>query len=158
MTGTVNTSVTWTITEVGGGSVDATGRYVAPSGAGTFHVVAKSIADPNVSGSAVVTVTATAPPPPPPPASSPASCANEPMRTTGTTYYVCDCQAGSAPGCVAGSDANAGTSKSAPWQSWAKAMAKFKTMNGGDTIAMCRGGAWTQVAGTCASMAGNGYS
>jgi hypothetical protein len=156
VTGTVNTSVTWSVVEVGGGTIDAAGRYVAPSGTGTFHVIAKSAADPGVSASAVVTVTAAAPPPPPPP--SLAACANEPLRTTGTTYYVCDCQAGASPGCVAGNDANPGTSKSAPWQSWAKAMAKFKTMNGGDTIAMCRGGAWTQVAGTCASMAGNGYS
>ncbi len=239
VTGTVNTSVTWTVTEVGGGTVDSAGNYVAPSGTGTFHVVAKSVADPAVAGTAVVivtaspsvtvavspsstsvapsqtltfaaivngssdtavtwmvqeasacgaisstgvytaptsaatchvvatshadgtksatasvTVTATAPPPP----ASQATCANEPLRATGTTYYVCDCQAGAAPGCVAGNDANAGTSKSAPWQSWAKAMAKFKTMNGGDTIAMCKGGAWNGVAGTNPTMAGNGYS
>ena len=59
VTGTVNTSVTWKVTEAGGGSVDASGRYVAPSGTGTFHIVATSVADPSVSSSAVVTVTST---------------------------------------------------------------------------------------------------
>ena len=59
VTGTVNTSVTWKVTEAGGGSVDASGRYVAPSGTGTFHVVATSAADPTISASAVVTVTST---------------------------------------------------------------------------------------------------
>ena len=86
-----------------------------------------------------------------------ASCANEPLRTTGTTYYVCDCQGGADPSCVPGRDSNRGT-KAAPWQSWTKALAQFKTMNGGDTIALCRGGAWNAVAGTCANRAGNGMS
>lgn len=64
VTGTVNTSVTWSIQEQAGGSVDATGRYVAPSnGGGVFHVTATSVADPRASATATVTVT---PPPPPP--------------------------------------------------------------------------------------------
>lgn len=83
-------------------------------------------------------------------------CASSPLRTTGTTYHVCDCQEGAVAGCVAGSDSNAGTSKGAPWQSWSKAMATFKTMRGGDTIALCRGGAWSDVPGTCSNFAGNG--
>ena len=36
VTGAVNTSVAWSVVEAGGGTVDATGRYVAPAGAGTF--------------------------------------------------------------------------------------------------------------------------
>jgi hypothetical protein len=62
VTGAVNTSVAWSVVEAGGGTVDATGRYVAPSGAGIFHVKAVSAADPAVSGAATVTVTQ--PPPP----------------------------------------------------------------------------------------------
>lgn len=39
-----NTSVTWTVTEAGGGTV-TNGIYTAPSTAGTYHVVARSVAD-----------------------------------------------------------------------------------------------------------------
>lgn len=56
--GSANTAVTWTVTEAGGGSVNDTGLYTAPGTAGTFHVVAKSVADPTVSGSALVNVSA----------------------------------------------------------------------------------------------------
>ncbi len=61
-----NTAVTWSVLEAGGGLVDSTGLYTAPGSTGTFHVVATSVADPAISGSAVVTV-GTAPPPPPVP-------------------------------------------------------------------------------------------
>jgi hypothetical protein len=68
VTGTANTAVTWSLQEgVAAGAVDATGLYVAPAAAGTFHVVATSVADPSRSDVALVTVTATPPPPPPPP-------------------------------------------------------------------------------------------
>ena len=53
-----NTSVTWTITESGGGSVNASGLYTAPSAAGTYHVVATSVADASKSDTATVTVAA----------------------------------------------------------------------------------------------------
>ncbi len=53
-----STAVTWSVQEgSGGGSVDAGGRYTAPSGTGTFHVVATSVADTSRSGSATVSVT-----------------------------------------------------------------------------------------------------
>jgi uncharacterized cupin superfamily protein len=39
-----NTAVTWTVTEAGGGTV-TNGIYTAPSTAGTYHVVARSVAD-----------------------------------------------------------------------------------------------------------------
>src|SRR4051812_39784630 len=40
-----STAVTWSITEAGGGSANASGLYTAPANAGTFHVVATSVAD-----------------------------------------------------------------------------------------------------------------
>ena len=73
------------------------------------------------------------------------SCAAEPLRTTGAKYYVCSCDAGAAAGCVAGNDANSGTSPSAPWKTIGKARAQFTSMNGGDTVALCQGGSWSGV-------------
>lgn len=137
--GAASTAVTWSITEGAGGTIDTAGRYVAPSSVGTFHVVARSVANTSISGSAVVTVTAAAP------GGGLGPCASEPLRTTGTVYYVCDCQAGAASGCVAGSDTNAGTSPSAPWQSWAKAWSTLNTMAAGNTVALCRGGRWNSL-------------
>jgi Galactose oxidase, central domain len=59
VTGTINTSVTWTITEgAAGGTIDTNGNYVAPAGQGTFHVVVTSVADPTKSATATVTVVA----------------------------------------------------------------------------------------------------
>ena len=60
VTGSTNTSVTWTVQEgAAGGAVSSTGLYTAPSAAGTFHVVARSVAD--ASKTAVVTITVTVP-------------------------------------------------------------------------------------------------
>jgi O-glycosyl hydrolase len=58
VTGAVNTACTWSVTEAGGGSVSAAGLYTAPNTAGTFHVVAKSSADPSKTASATITVPA----------------------------------------------------------------------------------------------------
>ncbi len=56
-TGTTNTSVNWTVLEgAGGGSITSAGIYTAPKAAGTFHVVATSVADSSKSASAIVTV------------------------------------------------------------------------------------------------------
>lgn len=44
VTNSANTAVTWTVTEGGGGSV-TNGIYTAPQTAGTYHVVARSVAD-----------------------------------------------------------------------------------------------------------------
>jgi len=63
VTGTAVTAVNWSVLEPAGGTIDGTGRYVAPGAAGVFHVTASSAADPTASATAVVTVTA--PPPPP---------------------------------------------------------------------------------------------
>ncbi|MCA9932622.1 MAG: right-handed parallel beta-helix repeat-containing protein [Ardenticatenaceae bacterium] len=58
-----------------------------------------------------------------------------------TTYYVCDCQPGADGDCVAGSDANTGTSPSAPWQTYDKARTVFNsTIQAGDEIRFCDGG------------------
>jgi hypothetical protein len=71
------------------------------------------------------------------------SCDTTPPRSTGTIYYYCDCGAGAAPGCVAGNNANAGTSPSAPRQTLDDATTRFGSMVSGSTIALCRGGIWT---------------
>jgi hypothetical protein len=50
-----NTAVTWTMTEADGGTVTS-GSYLAPTTAGTFHVVARSVADPTKTATATVVV------------------------------------------------------------------------------------------------------
>lgn len=53
-----NGSVTWTVQEgASGGTVSPTGSYVAPAGAGTYHVVATSAEEPARSAAAEITVT-----------------------------------------------------------------------------------------------------
>lgn len=47
--------------EAGGGTITPTGLYTAPATAGTFHVVATSVADPTKSATATVTVTPATP-------------------------------------------------------------------------------------------------
>ena len=53
-----STGVTWSVQESGGGTVDSNGQYTAPASAGSFHVVATSVADTSksASGLAVVSV------------------------------------------------------------------------------------------------------
>lgn len=65
VTGSSNTAVTWSIQEgAAGGSISPAGVYTAPpvvaNGTGTFHIVATSLADPQKSATATVTVTAMA--------------------------------------------------------------------------------------------------
>jgi hypothetical protein len=57
--GAADTSVRWSVTEPGGGTVDASGRYVAPQQNGAYHVVAQSVASPSATATASVRVTAT---------------------------------------------------------------------------------------------------
>lgn len=55
VTGTSDSSVTWSIEEgSAGGTIDGRGQYQAPAGEGTWHVVARSVADPSATGSATV--------------------------------------------------------------------------------------------------------
>ena len=52
-----DTSVRWSVHEgASGGTIDAEGLYTAPNTAGTYHVVAVSVADSSRSSSATVTV------------------------------------------------------------------------------------------------------
>ena len=65
VTGSSDTACTWSVQETSGGTVTSgttanAGVYTAPATAGTYHVIAKSHADPTKS--AVATVTVTAPP------------------------------------------------------------------------------------------------
>lgn len=62
-----------------------------------------------------------------------------------TTYYIADCQSGAASGCVAGNDANSGTSPSAPWRSTSKLASAFNAAKPGDQFLLAKGGAWTGV-------------
>jgi len=135
VTGATDTAVTWSVRETSGcGSITQAGVYSAPASAATCHVVATSRAQ--TSSSATATVTVTAAPQPPPSG----TCSAEPLRTTGTTYFYCDCAAGAAAGCVPGNDANAGTSASAPRRTGWKD--RFTSMAAGSTVALCRGGAF----------------
>ena len=145
VTGSADTAVSWTVRETSGcGAISSTGVYTAPGTAGTCHVVATSRADATKSATANVTVTSATPPPPSGPLPA---CATAPLRTTGTLYYYCDCGTGAAAGCVAGNDANPGTNPSAPRRTFSNARARFNGMNAGDTVALCRTGAWNENGG-----------
>jgi chitinase len=68
VTGTVETSVDWSIAEgPAGGSVSTSGVYTAPVADGVYHVVAASRADPSRQRVASVTVGLSDSPAPSPP-------------------------------------------------------------------------------------------
>ena len=75
VTGTATSAskaVSWSVQEgAAGGTVNGSGVYTAPSSAGTFHVIATSVADNTESASATITVTAAPTPPPGPPSGPP---------------------------------------------------------------------------------------
>lgn len=62
-----------------------------------------------------------------------------------TNYYVCDCATGADPNCIAGNDANNGTSPSTAWQSTSKVNAVVNTLQAGDQILFAKGGAWVDA-------------
>jgi hypothetical protein len=68
VTGTLETSVSWSVDEAGGGTVGANGLYTAPATEGTYHVRAASAVASGSSATSVVRVKATAPVPAPTPA------------------------------------------------------------------------------------------
>ncbi len=78
-----STAVTWAVQEMSGGAIDAGGTYVAPSNAGTYHVIASSVADPSSKDSATVTVT-----PGPPVISVTISPASASTTTGGTVPFT----------------------------------------------------------------------
>lgn len=57
VSGAVNSQVTWSVLESGGGSIASGGTYQAPPVAGMYTVVARSVVDPSAQGTARVTVT-----------------------------------------------------------------------------------------------------
>ena len=62
VTGSDNKGVSWSIQEGGaGGSITDGGRYTAPSKPGTYHVIARSKANPDKKATATVTVNAAQP-------------------------------------------------------------------------------------------------
>jgi hypothetical protein len=60
VTGFANTSVTWTIQETGGGTINSAGLYTAPSAEGFYHVIVTSAQVTTVSASATISVTTSA--------------------------------------------------------------------------------------------------
>ncbi|HYD53101.1 MAG TPA: hypothetical protein VEA99_10750, partial [Gemmatimonadaceae bacterium] len=141
------------------GSISTAGLFTAPAEAGTYRVQATYG---GVTGAATVNVVTGTPPTGAPPRSAPpkdhynyasSTCGNMPLRTTGRVYYFCDCQAGAQTGCVAGNDANNGLSPATPKRRWYTATQTFNAMNAGDTVALCKGGAWNLdvATGTCGS-------
>lgn len=66
-TGTFSSAVSWSVT--GGGTINASGLFTAPTTAASVDIAATSAQDPTKSGSATITVQATPPPPPQVPAS-----------------------------------------------------------------------------------------
>jgi len=54
--GATDQSVTWSLTEAGGGSVTGSGVYTAPATAGTYHITATSVVDTTKTGTATITV------------------------------------------------------------------------------------------------------
>jgi hypothetical protein len=58
VSGAASTAVDWSVQEVGGGSVNASGVYTAPATTGTFHVVVSSRVDPTRQATATITVAA----------------------------------------------------------------------------------------------------
>ena len=66
-------------------------------------------------------------------------------NTAGTTYFACDCGPGANAACIAGNDDATGTSPATPWKTIEKARLAFAGLSAGDTIALCRGGAFTLI-------------
>jgi len=58
VTGTTNQAVTWQLEESWGGTLTANGVYTAPMIAGTYHIIATSVFNPNDSATVTVNVTA----------------------------------------------------------------------------------------------------
>lgn len=56
VTGTRNTSVTWTVDQANGGTITGTGVYTAPETPGTYNVTATSVVDNSKKASATITV------------------------------------------------------------------------------------------------------
>jgi len=69
------------------------------------------------------------------------------LGATGSVHYVCDCGAGADADCVPGDDANDGSDAMHAQQSYDAARMAFGALAAGDTVALCRGGAFTAAGG-----------
>jgi hypothetical protein len=58
--GLANTGVTWTIQETGGGLINSTGLYTAPSAEGFYHVIVTSVQNTAISARATISVSTSA--------------------------------------------------------------------------------------------------
>ena len=67
--------------------------------------------------------------------------------STGTVYYVSDCEAGKDDDCIAGSDSNDGLSMANAWKTYDKAQDIFASLDPGDEIRFAKGGSFL-VAGS----------
>jgi hypothetical protein len=76
-----DTGVTWSVQEPAGGTVTSAGMYTAPATAGTYHVVARSSADPSATDVATVTV-------PVPPVGISLTPTNPVVNTGGTVQFT----------------------------------------------------------------------
>ena len=77
-----------------------------------------------------------------------AAAASVCTAASATVYYVSDCQAGAASGCVAGNDSNNGTSAATAWRTTAKLQSAFNAGKPGDQFLLAKGGAWSGVSMT----------
>lgn len=156
VTGTADLGIVWQMVDVGHGTIDGTGLYTAPASPGTYRIKASSSAAP---GAYAIAAAVVYPPGPVawPPVGSSTACRDEPLQTanvcgsSGTdpcpVFYACDCQSGADSRCVAGDDANAGTSPGAPLRTEAALRSKFGTLPPGGTVAFCRGGVFATSGG-----------
>jgi hypothetical protein len=65
-----------------------------------------------------------------------------PSAAGAATYYACDCGSGADSQCVNGDDLAAGTTAAAPWRSYERARAAWGSLQPGDAVSFCRGGAF----------------
>lgn len=126
----------------GGACIDPfSGEPIAPGGLIVSYSIATAATQPECDAARIET-TCTANGLLPPPGGSP-SCIAEPLPPPGMGYYLSDCQPGAHPGCVAGNDANPGTSPDAPRRTLAGL--NLDTLPAGTHIVFARGGVWTDL-------------
>ena len=79
--------------------------------------------------------------------------ANLPYRT-GTVHYYCDCGTNAEADCVVGNNANSGLTTALPRRTLAQAVTDFASLSSGDTIALCKGGAFDAIGDTTLGSSG----
>ena len=82
-----------------------------------------------------------------------AAWATTPYRSGKITYY-CDCGTGAEGDCVNGADANSGLTTSTPKRTIASAISTLNAAASGDTVALCKGGAFNAATGLSITSAG----